>query len=57
MNLFKGASLPVSLWAPFLVLGGSIRNITSILLGFASIPFVDTVSPKLVEGKNNKIKK
>ena len=46
MNLLKDASLPVSLWAPFLVLGGSIQSIASILLGFASIPFVDTRHPR-----------
>jgi hypothetical protein len=45
MNLVNDASLPVSIWAAFLVLGGSIRSIASILLGFASIPFVDTRHP------------
>jgi hypothetical protein len=46
MNLFKYVSLPVSLLAPFLVFGGFIRSIAYILLGFASIHFVDTRHPR-----------
>ena len=46
MHLFNYASLPVSRWAPFFVLGGSIRRIASILLGLASIPFVETRQPR-----------
>jgi hypothetical protein len=46
MNLFKEANLPSNLSAPFLDFGGSIRSIASILLGFASIPFVDIRQPK-----------
>jgi hypothetical protein len=46
MNLFNDASLPVSRWAPFFVLGGSIRRIALILLGLASIPFVETRQPR-----------
>jgi hypothetical protein len=46
MNRFKDASLPVSRWAPFFVLGGSIRRIASILFGLASIPFVETKQPR-----------
>ncbi|WP_266194711.1 hypothetical protein, partial [Salmonella enterica] len=46
MNLLRDVSLPVSLWAPFLVVGGSIRSIASILFGLASIPFVETKHPR-----------
>jgi hypothetical protein len=46
MNLFNEANLPVSLCAPFLDFGGSIRSIASILFGFASIPFIDTRHPR-----------
>jgi hypothetical protein len=46
MNMFNDASLPASRWAPFFVLGGSIQRIASILLGLASIPFVDTKQPR-----------
>jgi hypothetical protein len=42
MNLFNEASLPANRWSPFFVLGGSIRRIASILLGLASIPFIET---------------
>jgi hypothetical protein len=45
MNLFNDVSLPVKLRAPFLDFGCSIRSIASILLGLASIPFVDTRYP------------
>jgi hypothetical protein len=46
MNLFNYASLPVNLWAPFRDFGGSIRSMASILLGLASMPFVDTKQPR-----------
>jgi hypothetical protein len=46
MNLFNDASLPASRWAPFFVFDGSNRRIASILLGLASIPFVDTRQPR-----------
>jgi hypothetical protein len=46
MNLFNDASLPANRWAPFFVFGGSIQRIASILLGLASIPFVDTRQPR-----------
>lgn len=42
LNLFNDASLPASLWAPFLVFGGSIWSIALIFMGLASIPLVDT---------------
>jgi hypothetical protein len=46
MNLFNEASLPANRWAPFFVLGGSIRRIASILIWLASIPFVETRQPR-----------
>jgi hypothetical protein len=46
INLFNEASRPANRWAPFFVLGGSIRRMASILLGLASIPFVDTRQPR-----------
>jgi hypothetical protein len=46
MNLFNDASLPINLWALVLDFGGSIRSMTSILLGLASMPFVDTKQPR-----------
>jgi hypothetical protein len=46
INLFNYASLPANRWAPFFVFGGSIRRISSILFGLASIPFVDTRQPR-----------
>jgi hypothetical protein len=41
MILFKDASLPAKNWTPFLDFSGSIQSMTSILRGFALIPFVD----------------
>jgi hypothetical protein len=46
INLFNEVNLPISLWAPLLDFGGSIRSIASILFGLASIPFVDTRHPR-----------
>jgi hypothetical protein len=46
INLFNDANLPGNLWAPFLDFCGSIRSIASILLGLASMPFVDTKQPR-----------
>jgi hypothetical protein len=48
MNLFNDVILPANLWAPFLHFGSSIRSIASILCGFASIPFVDTMQPRIL---------
>jgi hypothetical protein len=46
MNLFNDANLPAKRRAPFFEFGGSIRRIALILLGLASMPFVDTRQPR-----------
>jgi hypothetical protein len=46
MNLFRAAMRHVSFWTSFTIFGGCISAIALILLGFASMPFLDTMYPR-----------
>jgi hypothetical protein len=47
MNLFKAASLPVNFWTFFMFSGILMFKIAWTLSGFGSIPFADTMQPKI----------